>query len=93
MVKGYEHDNPGFMIPVKSGPPDADWHVQTEVFYPEVGWVRYDATYFSHPCHIPYGIQLEVKPCYFTPITMEQLMDCFPAGGEYTTQYQLVGLE
>ncbi len=90
--KGYEHSNPGFMEPVESGPP-AGWHVQTEVFYPEAGWVRYDATYFSHPCHIPYGIQINVKPCYHAPATIEQLADCTPPGGERLTQYQLVGLD
>ncbi len=94
-IKGYEHDNPGFLTPVESGPPDADWHVQTEVFFPEAGWVRYDATYFTHPCNIPYGIQFDVRPYYFAPDTTDKLMEsfsCFPAGSDFSSQYQLIGM-
>ena len=57
-VKGYEHSNPGYQTLVSTG----TCHMQTEIYYPEVGWIRYDATYFDHPTHIPYGIQLYSEP-------------------------------
>jgi len=53
-IKGYEDTNPGFLTPVNG----SGVHAWTEIFYPEVGWIRYDATYMSHSPHIPYGIQL-----------------------------------
>ncbi len=56
--KGYEDSNPGYLKPVNG----SDWHVWAEAYYPEAGWVRYDAAYFDHPWHIPYGIQVKVMP-------------------------------
>jgi transglutaminase-like putative cysteine protease/gas vesicle protein len=76
-VKGYEHSNPGYQTLVST----EGCHVQTEIYYPEVGWVRYDATYFEHPPHIPYGIQLYSEPriypgrCEESELTYEWLTE------------------
>jgi len=86
-IKGYEHSNPGYLTPVNG----SNWHAWTEIYYPQVGWVRYDATYFPHSPHIAYGIQLKVLPnseCSTHPL--------YDAGDsrfkEITTEWEIVGL-
>ena len=80
--KGYEHNNPGYLEPAEG----SDWHVWVEVYYPEIGWVLYDATYFPHPYYLIYGIHMLVEPTGFGHYSA--------SGGTFTANesYRLVGL-
>ena len=55
-ILGYEHSNPGYSTPVEG----SMYHANTEVYFPEVGWVRYGPPYLP-PVYIPYGIPMSVS--------------------------------
>lgn len=51
----YEQDNPGYLKSIET----ETLHACVEVYFPQVGWVRYDPTFLSS---IPYGIPLRIEP-------------------------------